>query len=289
MDSTTRGRTRSCDAVTRGAARPDRRVGGSRVPSPSLPGPPTCRVLAVSTLVLIFVGGLVTSTGSGLSVPDGRFLRMVSRRWGRRVYEHGNAWGQRGGLPPLVLASGPPARKAGRPAAVAWARCRGHRAGRCWAGSPCLPPATPISVTHAAGQVFLHDDRLAYAPRANGSRRGPWRRCGRRALRGHGGDRRHLRPARPGRGDAAHRGRARRADFRDVRTLASPLGLLDQARWSSTRPSRGGARRPRPALRWRCGPAARATPASPPRPAGPGPGAAPGSRWARPPSSPARP
>ncbi len=49
-------------------------------------------LVAASTLVLIFVGGLVTSTGSGLSVPDwplsyGQFFpRMV----GGIVYEHGH-------------------------------------------------------------------------------------------------------------------------------------------------------------------------------------------------------
>jgi heme a synthase len=48
--------------------------------------------VAASTLLLIFVGGLVTSTGSGLSVPDwplsfGRFFPAMT---GGVLYEHGH-------------------------------------------------------------------------------------------------------------------------------------------------------------------------------------------------------
>ena len=49
-------------------------------------------LVAVCTLILIFVGGLVTSTGSGLSVPDwplsfGKFFPTMT---GGVAYEHGH-------------------------------------------------------------------------------------------------------------------------------------------------------------------------------------------------------
>src|SRR6058998_274175 len=55
------------------------------------------RVVAVSTLILIFAGGLVTSTGSGLSVPDwpntyGWFMFSfpLDKMVGGIFYEHGH-------------------------------------------------------------------------------------------------------------------------------------------------------------------------------------------------------
>src|SRR5688572_2366175 len=55
------------------------------------------RLVALSTLILIFAGGLVTSTGSGLSVPDWpntygwfMFAFPLEKMVGGILYEHGH-------------------------------------------------------------------------------------------------------------------------------------------------------------------------------------------------------
>lgn len=70
------------------------------------------KLLALSTLALIFIGGLVTSTSSGLSVPDwpttyghGMFSYPLSQMVGGILYEHGHRLVASGvGLFTLVLA-----------------------------------------------------------------------------------------------------------------------------------------------------------------------------------------
>lgn len=49
-------------------------------------------LLAVATLILISIGGLVTSTHSGLSVPDWplSYGRLMPRMWGGILFEHGH-------------------------------------------------------------------------------------------------------------------------------------------------------------------------------------------------------
>src|SRR5437667_2183294 len=51
-----------------------------------------CLALSACTLFLIFVGGLVTSTGSGLSVPDWplSYGRLMPPMVGGIFYEHGH-------------------------------------------------------------------------------------------------------------------------------------------------------------------------------------------------------
>ena len=70
------------------------------------------KLLALSTLTLIFIGGLVTSTSSGLSVPDwpttyghGMFSYPLSQMVGGILYEHGHRLVASGvGLLTLILA-----------------------------------------------------------------------------------------------------------------------------------------------------------------------------------------
>jgi cytochrome c oxidase assembly protein subunit 15 len=63
--------------------------------------------VAISTFLLIFIGGLVTSTGSGLAVPDWplSFGRLFPRMQGGVLFEHGHRMAAFGvGLLTLVLA-----------------------------------------------------------------------------------------------------------------------------------------------------------------------------------------
>ncbi len=70
------------------------------------------KLLALSTLALIFIGGLVTSTSSGLSVPDwpttyghGMFSYPLSQMVGGILYEHGHRLVASGvGLLTLIMA-----------------------------------------------------------------------------------------------------------------------------------------------------------------------------------------
>ena len=118
-------------------------------------------LVAASTAVLIFAGGMVTSTGSGLSVPDwpntyGWFMfSFPLEHWvGGIFYEHTHRL--------IASTVGLPDRRAGalalaRRAATLGATARLHRARRrssrraCSAASPCSTTCrTPISIAHAS-------------------------------------------------------------------------------------------------------------------------------------------
>ena len=133
--------------------------------------------LVAATLVLIFVGGLVTSTGSGLAVPDWplSYGMLMPPMVGGVFYEHGHR----------MAAS---ARRLPDPRPGRLDRPRGERRGRAPAGLGRALAAviaqgvlggltvifllpTPISVTHAclAQASSASRSRWPTPPRANGS------------------------------------------------------------------------------------------------------------------------
>jgi heme a synthase len=153
---------------------PDRHAatsGGSPGSPPFAPWRHRASVLLVaSTLVLIFVGGLVTSTGSGLSVPDWplSYGMIMPPMVGGVFYEHGHRMVASAiGLLTLVLAVWT-ARAESRPGVrrLAWGALAAVITQGVLGGLTViflLP--TPISVTHAClAQVFFcMTIALAYA------------------------------------------------------------------------------------------------------------------------------
>ena len=144
---------------------PDRHAafaGGSPGSPPFAPWRHRLSVLLVAcTLVLIFVGGLVTSTGSGLSVPDWplSYGMVMPPMVGGVFYEHGHRMAASAvGFLTLVLAVWT-ARAEGRPSVrrLAWAALAAVIAQGVLGGLTViylLP--TPVSVAHAClAQLFF--------------------------------------------------------------------------------------------------------------------------------------
>src|SRR4030095_8757861 len=126
-------------------------------------------VLSLSTLALVFVGGLVTSTGSGLSVPDWplSYGMVMPPMVGGVFYEHGHRMGASAVcFLTLVLAVWTPRAEARTSIrCLAWTALAAVIAQGVLGGLTViflLP--TPISVTHAclAQAFFCMTIALAY-------------------------------------------------------------------------------------------------------------------------------
>lgn len=143
-------------------------------------------VLSLATLVLVFVGGLVTSTGSGLAVPDWplSYGMLMPPMVGGIFYEHGHRMVAAGvGLLTLILAVWTQARESRRGVRrLAWTAVVMVIAQGTLGGLTVLfLLPTPLSVAHAclAQCFFCVTIALAYATSAE------WARGARVADRAH--------------------------------------------------------------------------------------------------------